>query len=142
MIARRRLLVVALGERRSRGELLGDLARDHTIVSYDARGSGEVDPERTVRRPRRTLADYGALVDEVAPVAVVLAFGDGSFRAVRAAAEPGSTRRRSSRLGQPARTGGDERNRLDRRLGSCDRGLRGHDAHEFPIGDEPDADRA
>ncbi len=67
------------------GALLDDLASDHTIVTYDARGSGE--STRTgPYDPRTDAEDFAAVLEVVAPVALVLSFGDGSLRAVRAAA--------------------------------------------------------
>jgi pimeloyl-ACP methyl ester carboxylesterase len=67
-------------------ELLDDLAGDHRVVTYDARGTGE----STRRGPydmETSAADLGALVDEVGGPAVIISTGDGSNIAVRAATE-------------------------------------------------------
>jgi pimeloyl-ACP methyl ester carboxylesterase len=65
--------------------LLDDLARDHRIVEYDLRGHG-----RSTRAGPYDLEtdaeDLAALVEEAGPPAIVLSQGDGSMRAVTAAA--------------------------------------------------------
>jgi pimeloyl-ACP methyl ester carboxylesterase len=61
------------------------LAEDHRVVTYDPRGTGP-----SSRQPPYTIAvdaqDLVALVETVGPPAVVIGMGDGSNRAVHAAA--------------------------------------------------------
>jgi pimeloyl-ACP methyl ester carboxylesterase len=66
--------------------LLSDLASDHTVVTYDLRGTGR--SSRTGPYDIATDArDLGALIDATGAPAVVLGTGDGSNRGVRLAAE-------------------------------------------------------
>ena len=65
--------------------LLDDLARDHRVVEYDLRGNG-----RSTRSGPYDLdtdaQDLAALVEEAGPPAIVISLGDGTMRAVTAAA--------------------------------------------------------
>ena len=66
--------------------LIGELASNHRIVTYDTRGTGQstrAGPYDLVT----AAADLGALVTEVGGPAVVVALTDGCTYAVRAAAE-------------------------------------------------------
>jgi pimeloyl-ACP methyl ester carboxylesterase len=65
--------------------LIEDLARDHRVVTYDLRGTGE----STRQGPydfETDAADLAALLEAVGPPALVIAFADGCNRAVRVAA--------------------------------------------------------
>jgi pimeloyl-ACP methyl ester carboxylesterase len=65
--------------------LLDDLTRDHRVVEYDLRGNGH--STRAGPYDLETDADdLAALVEAAGPPAVVLALGDGTMRAVIAAA--------------------------------------------------------
>jgi pimeloyl-ACP methyl ester carboxylesterase len=67
-------------------ELLADLATDHRVVTYDARGTGG----STRRGPydvATDTADLDALVTQLGGPAVVLGWGEGSHRAIVLAAE-------------------------------------------------------
>jgi pimeloyl-ACP methyl ester carboxylesterase len=65
--------------------LIGLLASEHRVVTYDPRGTG-----RSSRRPPYEIAtdagDLLAVIESAGPPAVVIGMGDGSNRAVHAAA--------------------------------------------------------
>jgi pimeloyl-ACP methyl ester carboxylesterase len=66
--------------------LLADLESDHRTIRYDARGAGE----STRQGPydmRTDVGDLLAVAEAAGPIAAVVANGDGSNRAVHAAAE-------------------------------------------------------
>jgi pimeloyl-ACP methyl ester carboxylesterase len=66
--------------------LLAELQEGHRVVRYDARGAGE----STRRGPydmATDVADLIAVVEAAGPIAAVVANGDGTNRAVHAAAE-------------------------------------------------------
>ena len=68
--------------------LEADLARDHRVVTYHARGAGE----STRRGPydlATDAADLAALVSEAAPGAVIVSNADASHRSILAAVQPG-----------------------------------------------------
>jgi pimeloyl-ACP methyl ester carboxylesterase len=67
------------------GGLIEDLARDHRVVTYDLRGTGD----STRQGPydfETDAADLVALIEAVGPPAVLVAFADGCNRAVRVGA--------------------------------------------------------
>jgi pimeloyl-ACP methyl ester carboxylesterase len=66
--------------------LIGDLAADHRVVTYDLRGTGQ----STREGPYDVATDAGdlaALIENAGGAAVVVGWGDGCNRAVRVAAE-------------------------------------------------------
>lgn len=66
--------------------LTDELARDHRLVQYDARGAGR--SSRTGPYDMDTdVADMEAVVEAVGPVAAILANGDAANRAVHVAAK-------------------------------------------------------
>src|SRR5215212_954872 len=66
--------------------LWADLARDHRLITYDLRGTGESSREGPYEM-ERDAADLVAIIEAVGGgPATVVAFGDGANRAVRAAA--------------------------------------------------------
>jgi pimeloyl-ACP methyl ester carboxylesterase len=65
--------------------LISDLERDHRVVTYDLRGTG--DSSRQGPYSFETdAADLAALIEAAGPPALLAAFGDGCNRAVRVAA--------------------------------------------------------
>lgn len=66
--------------------LTDELTRDHQLIQYDARGAGK--SSRTGPYDMQTdVADLEAVLEEVGPVAAVLANGDAANRAVHVAAK-------------------------------------------------------
>ena len=65
--------------------LLGDLAADHRVVTYDPRGCGESSPGGPYDMATDE-ADLAALLEELGGDAVLIATGDAANRAVRVAA--------------------------------------------------------
>jgi pimeloyl-ACP methyl ester carboxylesterase len=66
--------------------LMADLARDHRIVTYDVRGTGEATRQGPYDLDTDA-EDLAALIDEAGGRAVVLAMADGCNRTVRLGAE-------------------------------------------------------
>ena len=66
--------------------LLDDLARDHRVITYNLRGTGNSTREGPYE-PEVDAADLEAVVELAGEPAVVLAFADGCNRAVRVAAK-------------------------------------------------------
>jgi pimeloyl-ACP methyl ester carboxylesterase len=67
-------------------DLLDELARDHRVVTWDARGTGGSTRAGPFDMPTG-VADFGAIVEAFDGAAVVLATADGANRAVHLAAE-------------------------------------------------------
>lgn len=66
--------------------LTDELARDHRLIQYDARGAGK--SSRTGPYDMQTdVADMEAVLEEAGPVAAILANGDAANRAVHVAAK-------------------------------------------------------
>jgi pimeloyl-ACP methyl ester carboxylesterase len=66
--------------------LIADLAADHRIITYDARGTGKSTREGPYDVPTDA-ADLGALIEEAGgPAVVVIGMGDGANRGVKLAA--------------------------------------------------------
>jgi pimeloyl-ACP methyl ester carboxylesterase len=65
--------------------LLDDLARDHRVITYDVRGTGD-STRRGPYEPEVDAADLDALVELGGEPVVLIAFADGTNRAVRVAA--------------------------------------------------------
>ncbi len=65
-------------------DLIADLARDHRVVVYDPRGSGESSRDAEFN-PVLDTGDLVALIEQVGGPAVLISVGDGTNRAVRAA---------------------------------------------------------
>jgi pimeloyl-ACP methyl ester carboxylesterase len=65
-------------------ELLSDLARDHRVVTYDPRGSGQ-STRRGPYDPRTDAGDLEAVAEACGGAAVAIAVGAGVNRAVRVA---------------------------------------------------------
>jgi pimeloyl-ACP methyl ester carboxylesterase len=77
------------GHPRLNKPLEDDLVRDHRVVTYHPRGTGESTRRGPYDLPTDA-ADLAVLVPEAAPGAVVVGNADASPRAILAAAEPGS----------------------------------------------------
>jgi pimeloyl-ACP methyl ester carboxylesterase len=67
------------------GGLLDELATDHRVIRYDARGCGRSSPEGPYDMGT-DVADLVAVAEAVGPLAVILANGDAANRGVHAAA--------------------------------------------------------
>ncbi|TMK74059.1 MAG: alpha/beta hydrolase [Actinobacteria bacterium] len=65
--------------------LLSDLARDHRVVTWDARGTGQSTPAGPYDM-ETDCSDLAAIVDQAGGDAVVISTADGANRAVRVAA--------------------------------------------------------
>jgi pimeloyl-ACP methyl ester carboxylesterase len=65
--------------------LIGELARDHLVIRYDARGTGQSTREGP-HDMETGAADLLAVIEATGPPAVVLGIGDAPSRAVRIAA--------------------------------------------------------
>jgi pimeloyl-ACP methyl ester carboxylesterase len=66
-------------------DLLEDLARDHRVVTYNLRGTGDSTP-RGPYDVDTDAEDLAAVIENSGPPALLLAFADGCNRAVRVAA--------------------------------------------------------
>jgi pimeloyl-ACP methyl ester carboxylesterase len=66
-------------------DLIADLTRDHRVVRYDARGTGESTPAGP-HDIETGAADLAAVIDSAGPPALVITAGDGFNRALRVAA--------------------------------------------------------
>jgi pimeloyl-ACP methyl ester carboxylesterase len=96
------------GQRDTFAGLLADLERDHRVVTYHLRGTGESTREGPYDLDTDA-GDLAAVIEAAGPPAVVVAFADGCNRAVRVAARrpelvtavvtpSGARRRREQRL--------------------------------------------
>ena len=76
----------ALSYRRSKGvpELVNNLARDFTVISYDRRGRGESGDTKPYR-PEKEIEDIEALIDEVGGSSYLFGVSSGAALALMAA---------------------------------------------------------